>query len=170
VVDVSSCQNCIIIGGADVSVSHAQDSVILAGGRVDISHGTKTIVGGGEAVRPSHLRDNSFVVNSKYEPRLAGGEMATSVEVPGLVLRDKPLMERLLDDKLELSYLSSAFLLVKVPGHPGEHVVRPGSAFLDAYGKGLPGLEGWKLTRSSYRFALLQKGDVRTYLRADTGN
>ena len=47
---------------------------------------------------------------------------------------------------------------------PVDHM-RTGNELLDPLGKSLPGLEGWKVARLSARFALLKKGDERTYLR-----
>jgi hypothetical protein len=87
------------------------------------------------------------------------------VEVPGLVLRDKPLMERQLDDKLQLTYLSNAFMLFRLPDQPGEYVVRAGNELLDPQGKPLAGLEGWQVQRLTPRFAILKSGEKRTFLR-----
>jgi hypothetical protein len=167
VVDVSSCTNSIIIAGADVNVSAARNSIILSGGRIDVNSCQKTVLGCSETLRATFPRENSIVVNTKYEPMAgaAGVEPVTVVEVPGLVLRDKPLMERVLDNKLQLTYLTNAFMLFRLPDQPGEYVVRTGNELLDPLGKPLPGLEDWKVARLSTRFAMLKKGDERTYLR-----
>jgi hypothetical protein len=163
VVDVSSCTNSIIIAGADVSVSSVRNSVILSGGRIDVNSCQKSVLGSGETLRATFPRDGTIVVNTKFEPGAL--DMAALVEVPGLVLRDKPLMERLLDDKMQVTYLSNAFMLFRLPGQPGEYVVRTGNELLDPLGKQLPGLEGWKVQRLSARFAMLKNEEERTFLR-----
>lgn len=164
VVDVASCVNSIIIAGADVSVTNARNSIVLAGGRIDMNSCQKTVLGCGESLRVTFPQEGCVVVNTKFEPPAAPA-MPTLVEVPGLVLRDKPLMPRLLDDKLQATYLSNAFMLFRLPGQSGEYVVRTGNELLDPNGKPLPELDGWKVLRLSSRFAMLKNGDQRTFLR-----
>lgn len=162
-VDVASCTNSIIIAGADVSVTSARNSVILSGGRIDVSSCQKSVLGSGETLQAMFPRDGTMVVNTKFEP--GGLDTAALVDVPGLVLRDKPLMPRLLDDKLQVTYLSNKFMLFRLPGQSGEYVVRTGNELLDPLGKQLPGLEGWKVLRLTARFAMLKNEDERTFLR-----
>lgn len=163
VVDVSSCSNSIIIAGADVSVTSARNSVILSGGRIDVNSCQKSVLGSGETLRATFPRDGTIVVNTKFEPGAL--DTAALVDVPGLILRDKPLMDRLLDDKLQVTYLSNAFMLFRLAEQPGEYVVRTGNELLDPLGKPLREVEGWQLLRASPRFALLKKGDERTFVR-----
>lgn len=166
VVDISSCTNAIIIAGSDVSISSARNSVVLAGGRIDVSSSQNSVLGSGETLAVNNFTRESIVVNTDFDPAaLPGGALASKVEVPGLVLRDKPLMQKLLDDKVEVTYLTNAFMLYRLPGQPGEHVVRTGSELLDPSGESLPGLEGWKAVCTTRRFALLKNGNERTFLR-----
>jgi hypothetical protein len=168
VVDISSCSNSIIIAGADVSIATCRNSVVLAGGRIDVSSSCqKTVLGCGESLRVAFPREGCVIVNTKFEPPAvpAGLPAPVEVEVPGLVLRDQPLMERVLDDKMQLTYLSNAFMLFRLPGQPGEYVVRTDNELLDPQGKPLPGLEGWKVLRLSPRFAILKNDEERTFLR-----
>jgi hypothetical protein len=163
VVEVSSCTNSIIIAGADVSVTSARNSVILSGGRIDVNSCQKSVLGSGETLRATFPRDGTIVVNTKFVPGAL--DTAALVDVPGLVLRDKPLMPRLLDDKLQVTYLSNKFMLFQLPGQSGEYVVRTGNDLLDPLGKPLAGLEGWNVLRLSLRFAMLKNEEERTFLR-----
>jgi len=168
VVEVSSCTNSIIIAGADVSIGTCRNSVILAGGRIDVSSSCqKSVVGCGEVLQIASPREGCVVINRQFDPPAipAGIAALAEVDAPGLVLRDKPLMERLLDEKLQVTYLSNAFMLFRLPKQPGEYVVRSGNELLDPLGKPLPGLEGWQVVRTSPRFALLKKGDERKFVR-----
>jgi hypothetical protein len=168
VLDISHATNCIVIAGGDVSIAHAQKCTILAGGMISISHTTNCTLGSGELLEPGWLNERCVLVNSKVREgrRVPGraGEVV-SLEVAGLVLREKPVMEELLTEKLMPTFMSEKFMTYKVPGQPGEFVARPGTDLVDPFGKPVPGLEGWKLVLSAEAFAAFASDKQRTFVR-----
>jgi hypothetical protein len=168
VVDISHATNCIVIAGADVSIGHANNSLVLTGGALSISHTTRCTLGAADGLESSFFNENCYLVNTQLPgPARIGGKVGEvkSLDVPGIVVRDKPVMEQLLGDRLTPTLMSEKFMTYKVPGQPGEFVARPGSQLLDPFGKPAPGLDGWKLLLVTGRFAALEKGEERTFVR-----
>jgi hypothetical protein len=167
-VDISHATNCIVIAGADVSIGHANNCLVLAGGALTISHTTNCTLGAAEGLQSSFFNENCYLVNTKLPgpARVVGkaGGVA-SLDVPAMVLREKPVMDQLLADKLTPTFMSEKFMVFQVPGQPGEFVARPGSELLDSFGKPAPGLDGWKMLLVTDRFAAFEKGKERTFVR-----
>lgn len=167
-VDISHAHNCLVIAGGDVSIAHARDCIVLGGGNVTTSHASTCTLGAAELLQPGHLSMRTFLVNSRLpEPGLVRGRIGdiTNMEVPGLILGEKPVMKELLTGKLTPTHMDDQFMIFQVPGQPGEFVARPGSELLDPFGKPAPGLEGWKLVLVTNRFAAFEKGQERTFMR-----
>lgn len=165
---IAHADDSIVIAGGDVHVSHARNCIVLSGGVLDISHTTDCTLGAAEFLQPGHLNGKCILVDSKTpEIRPFAGRPVEVLKtaVPGLILREKPLAENPLKDKLTPTFLSQEFAIFRVPGQPGEFVVRAGSDLLDPFGKPLLGLEGWKLSLTNHYFAGLEKGEQRSFVR-----
>jgi hypothetical protein len=164
---IAHADDSIIIAGGDVHVSHAHNCIVLSGGVLDISHTTNCTVGAAELLQPGHLNGPCVLVNSTTPALrpLPGRSEVLKTTIAGLILREQPLPENVLKDKLTPTFLSGEFALFRVPGQPGEFVVRAGGELLDPFGKPLPGLAGWKLSLTNEYFAALEKGEQRSYVR-----
>jgi hypothetical protein len=168
VVDISHATNCIVIAGADVSIAHANNCLVLAGGALAISHTTSSTLGSAESLESSSFNQDCFLVNTKLPvPARVVGKAGgvVNLDVPGIVLSEKPVMDQLLADKLKPTFMSEQFMIFNVPGQPGEFVARPGSELLDPFGRPAPGLAGWKMLLVADRFAAFEKGEERTFVR-----
>lgn len=167
VVDMVSASNSIIIAGSDVSINSARNTLILTGGNLTIATAFNSSLGAGEPLTQGSFSERCYLLNTKAPEARPGARAGEAVElkVADLILREKPVMEELLAEKLTPTLMSFSLMLFKVPGQPGEFVARPGNELLDPFGKPIAGLEGWKTDLTAYRFATLSRDKQRTLVR-----
>jgi hypothetical protein len=167
VVDMVSASNSIIIAGSDVSINSARNCLILTGGNLTLASAVNSSLGAGESVTPASFSQRCYLLNTKTPegPPVARAGEVVELNVPDLILREKPVMEQLLAEKVTPTAMNTAFMIFKVAGRPGEFVVRPGNELLDPFGKPIAGLEGWKADLIAYRFATFSRGKERTFVR-----
>jgi hypothetical protein len=167
VLDMVSASNSIVIAGADVSINSARDCLILAGGNLTLASAFNSSLGAGEPLTQGSFSEHCYLLNTKAPEARPGARAGEVVElkVADLILREKPVMEELLAEKLTPTVMRGDFMIFKVSGQPGEFVARPGNELLDPFGKPIAGLEGWKIDLIAPRFATFSRDKERTLVR-----
>ena len=155
--EVTFPKNSIVIGGFWLDSSSARDSILLSGHGANVTFPKNGIIAAGENVRTSSSTEEATFVNTQPPERTRGAPKLVATE--GLILREAQ-PKNPLADKIVVTHAASGIVLFRRASGGGELVARLNQPVKHPDGEPVPELEGWQACYTAYyRHALFTDGE-----------